>query len=213
MDRLTARQLRDRAGVSWRQLRDFRAAGVVGEPDESGRWSAEAVAALVRARELERVEGVRPLPRRVVRLRCEGFPVTGDKLRDAMRAIAPTVPQPVRTMRRLLRARRLLAEPTLAALPPREQARRERAAWQPPPPERWVDTLNRSNPEAVGWRFWQWCLAVQWARERTRGTPDDVMDIPLEEAVLLFAIQDIAAVLDTADKEPAGENEARPRRR
>lgn len=198
MDRLNESQLRTVAAargypVSGRQLRDFQRWGLMSGPDAEGRWPADTVDTLVQIRAMG--DRVRSLPRRVLLLRCEGLPVAGEHLRDAMREVAPTIRQPVRTMRRALRAHRLLADPAAAQL-----TEGEWRAWENgehvPPPAQWPQILSQAAPEGIARRFTdRWFLAVLWMRERTRGTPYDVTDIPLEELLTLLAVREIAAAL------------------
>src|SRR4051794_35966901 len=59
------------AGVSHRQFKLYREAGLLGEPDEDDRWKPAVVGRLVRIHELEKV--ARPLARRVILVHNEAF--------------------------------------------------------------------------------------------------------------------------------------------
>ena len=188
---LTEWALRDRAAeagfpVSGEQFRDYRAWGLLPEPDGDGRWSEETSARLIRIRELG--GSVRQMPRRVILLRCEGFPVPADNLRDAMGAVARTIPTPARSMKQVLRVRRRTGEPAAPA-PSQRQAR---AAWKPPPPGQWPDILRRATREDIETRAGLWCYLTAVLRSPPF-TDDAVRSIPLEEVLTMLAIQDIAA--------------------
>lgn len=183
--------LRERAAeegfpVSGEQFHKYRTWGLLPEPDADGRWSEDWIARLIRIRELG--GSVRQVPRRVILLRCEGFPVPAENLRDAMCAVARTIPTPARSMKQVLRVRRRSGEPAAPA-PSQRQAR---AAWRPPPPGQWVDILRRASREDIEARAGFWCYFTAALRSPPFGD-DPIREIPLEEVVTIFAIQDIAA--------------------
>jgi hypothetical protein len=199
MNRVNESQLRTAAAakgypVSGRQLRDFQRWGLIPASDAEGTWSGDTVDTLVQIRAMG--ESVRSLPRRVLLLRCEGLPIAGDYLRDAMAEVAPTIRQPVGKMRRLLRARRLLSEPAAARLTDAEWRVWEEQLGKMPEPGQWPQILSQAAPEGVERRFTdRWFLSALWMRERVRETPYDINDIPLEEVLTMLAVLDIAAAL------------------
>lgn len=212
MERLTSRQLRARAaesgyklsGTRFNDLRDCW--GLIPAPDADGCWSDDIAERLIRIGELRR--SVRSMPRRVIILRCEGVPIPPDKVRDAMCDVIPTITQSVSKMKRAMKARELLAAPDVAQLTVRERRKREREAWRPPPPAKWLNLMRQGVPERMERRFGIWCLAAQWARERSRDAPHDISEIPLEELVTLFAVHDIAVVLEELERERGAKKSA-----
>lgn len=183
--------LRERAAaaghsVSGEQFNNYRAWGLLHDLEADGQWSEETVARLIRIRELG--DTVRQMPRRVILLRCEGVPVPADNLRDAMGAVARTMPTPARTMKRVLRVRRRMGEPA-APVPSQRQAR---AAWRPPPPGQWPDILRGASRDDIEARAWVWVYVANALQALPLGD-DSVKDIPLEEVLTMTAIQDIKA--------------------
>jgi hypothetical protein len=178
--------------VSGRQFRDFRRWGLIPPPDTEGTWASDTVDTLVQIRAMG--ESVRSLPRRVLLLRCEGLPIHGDRLREAMCEVAPTIRRPVNKMRRLLRARRLLIEPAAARLTDAEWRAWEEQLGKMPEPGQWPQILREAAPAGIERRFTdRWFLSTLWVRERVRDTPYDINDIPLEEVLTMLAVLDIAA--------------------
>lgn len=196
MERLNESQLRAHAAakgfpVSGRQFRDFRHWGLIPSPDTDSRWPASTVDTLVTIR--ARGNEIRSLPRRVILLRCDGLSIPADRLRSAMRDVAPTIRRPVRAMRRVARARRLLGEPTAARLTEREWRVWEQTTWKIPEPSQWPDILDSATEEGIDRRVGiRWYLAALWMRELGRDTPYDLSDIPLEEMLTMMAIQDVS---------------------
>lgn len=199
MKHLNESQLRRQAGnkgypVSGRQLRDFQHWGLIPSPDADGRWPDDTVDTLVTVR--ARGNEIRSLPRRVILLRCDGLPISADHLKDAMRDVAPTIRQPMRKLRRVARARRLLAEPAAAQLTDQEWRAWEQTTGKIPEAAQWPGVLSQATGEGVARRFSdRWYLSALWMRERTRNTRYDVSDLPLEEMLTMLAVLDTAAAL------------------
>ncbi len=204
MERVTAGWLRARASeagypVSGDNFDGFRTWGVVPEPDDDGLYPADALQAIVRARELGAEPGLKMLYRRVVRLRCEGFPVPDAKLVDALAKTAATLQRPARTMTAVRQVRARVGNPT-ATKPSRRAAARERLeGWQPPPPERWREVMSRVIAEAVGARFGLWCYLGGAILHHANLAEDELTGIPLHDVVALLAVHDAAAALANAD--------------
>jgi hypothetical protein len=212
MERLTSRQLRARAAESGYKLsgarfNDLRRWGLIPAPDAVGCWSEDIADRLVRIGALGR--SVRSMPRRVIILRCEGVPIPPDKVRDAMCDVIPTITQSVSKMKRAMKARELLAAPDVAQLTVRERRKREREAWRPPPPAKWLNLMRQGVPEWMERRFGIWCIAAKWSTERVRNTAHDIANIPIEELVTLFAIQDIAIQLENVQRDQEVEKSAK----
>lgn len=204
--RLTGRQLRAKVAesgyqVSGRRMKDLTQWGLLPPPDEDGRWSNDVVKRLVRVGEMGKT--VRSYPRRSILLRCEGQDVPPEVIVEAMCVIVPTITRPVQKMKQASQARAMLSGPDAEPLTVRERNRRKCEAWAPPPPEKWVPVLEKAIPAGVDARFWVWCIAAQWAREYARDTIHDITEVPLEELVTLFAIEDIAAQLEIVRRERA----------
>lgn len=110
--------------------------GILREP-EDGRWSDNDVKRAREARAL--AQDIRSLPRRALRLYGRGYPMPPDKLRAAMKAVAPTVTAPAKKVRRVGDALRLRYEVTG---PDRSVRHTRRRVWRLPQVQ-WADTLNR----------------------------------------------------------------------
>jgi hypothetical protein len=190
--------------ISARQFNDARRWGAIPDPDDQGRWPAQA------ARWLERFaalgETVRPLPRRILRLRCElsDVPVPHATLREAMLAIRPTIKAPGRKMKQIDVAcvkwgrfsAGLIEDEMLAALvsPKRE------AVWLPPESGRW-DELLRTGPTI----FFAWCMGqafyehapiLAFARHWESELAGQIEKIPIEERMTILTIRNIAVCLE-----------------
>jgi len=130
------------------------------------------------------------LPRRALRLYSGRYPTAPGKIREAMKAVAPTVEAPARKMRRVGEANRLrynAAEPT-------RPARRSRPYTWRLPKARWVAILDRFNDS----EFEQ---LMQYARSEAiaLGLNPSVeragilRDIPFEELFLLLTLMQLTA--------------------
>jgi hypothetical protein len=210
-ERLSTWALREEAGdegdpVSDKQIRAFVKWGLlVSEPD--GRWGPESVARLRRVRELGKE--IRALPRRAVRLRCEGYAAPPETLRKAMLATVPTITAPSSKLRRVDAVVRLLRNPwgasPIGSLPIRDDGLL-------PHPDHWEDILNVLSaddfvaaiavPFQLAFPLKEKPVEVQGlkpkvARGRERynvlrdaaSTGELLDDVPVEEIALLLAIR------------------------
>jgi hypothetical protein len=185
--------------VSGEQFHERLEWGLLPQPDEDGKWDAEVARALIRAQQLWTNESVHALPRRALRMRCEGFPIPDEKVLAALRAVAPTIQQPSRKMKATAWARQILANPAAIA----RKRNRIRPSERPPAASTWKDLLNRINVEAVAKRTWVWCHVASALRSLPFRPEDEVGEIPIEELMTLLAVQDLAAVEHAAGIENA----------
>lgn len=165
--------------VTSKQLRAFQRAGLTVPGGSDGTYEGVLVNQLIALKRTGRV--VRPLPRRVVFLRgyYPLFPVSPDRLQQALVEMAPTVHGAARKLARLSRSGRSRGEASLR---------------QPslPPAKVWDGLLQGASPELVeAWATGWYAMArdVIPAYYAPRTSPLD--DIPLEEQVLLLAILDL----------------------
>lgn len=188
--------------VTHRQFADYRRWGLLPEPDADGHWPASVVDRLVRIRELgQREPGKRlpTLPRRVLTLRREFWPeqtIPPESVRDAMRAILPTIAASAQKMRRLQRAAAWLERNQMYPTANPTKAPR----WTPPPRADWdvlLREVNLEHPESqrrfdevIGLQDYHAALLAH----ETVGTGYDVGDIPPEERVTLLTVLYLARI-------------------
>jgi len=165
--------------VTHAQFTSYQRAGVLPLADQSGRYPEWTLAALIRIRNLG--SAVRPLPRRVIRLRGDWnlFPVSGANLKAAMLATIPSIKAPRRKLRRM-------------AVDGKSQGDR-RLRRRLPTPAEWIALVERAPAEriemwAVGW----YAMVVNFIPAYHHPNPNPLADIPLEEQVILYAILDLA---------------------
>lgn len=195
METLSTWALRVRAGdddepLSDAQIREWQRWGLLRDPEE-GRWSELDVE---RAREVRTIaEEVRSLPRRALRLyRRDGgcYPTPPGKVREAMKAVAPTVDAPVRKMRQVGEANRLRFD----AVEPTRRARRNHPPTRRLPKNQWVSILDQFNDSDFG-------QLVQYARSEAIALSLNPLversgllrDIPCEETFLLLTLMQLSA--------------------
>lgn len=166
--------------VTTAQLRAFRRVGLIVPPGEDGTFDGRVVNQLIAIKRAGRE--VRPLARRVVFLRGYHllFPVSADKLQQALIDMAPTVEGAARKLARMSRWGRSSGSGYLR---------------QPPPPrvKEWEGLLRGALPELVeAWATGWYAMARDAipAYYAPRVSPLD--DIPLEEQVLVLAILDLS---------------------
>lgn len=167
--------------------------GLIPPPGDDGRWSADAAKALIRAQQLWTEERVHQLPRRALRMRCEGFPIPDENVLDALRAVAPTIDQPSGKMKTTVWARQVLADPASITRKQKPKRRPVRV----PSPSTWNDLLRRTTVEAVTKRFWVWCHVASALRSLPFRPEDKISDVPVEELVTLLAVQDLAVAQES----------------
>jgi hypothetical protein len=177
--------------VSHQQFRSYRYWGLIPEPsDHCGRWPQSVVDRLVRIRSLH--DEVRPLPRRVLRLRSEPefADIPAEQLRDAMFVVLPTITAPVRKLRRI--------DDAVHALPGfggRRSARTRR-----PHRTDWETLLRTADLDVLANRMAGHVHLLASLNEYGKGTDHDLRDIPLEEQILLLTVRDLAHIQSERDR-------------
>jgi hypothetical protein len=208
MERLTSRQLRARAAESGYKLsgarfNDLREWGLIPEPGVDGCWSEDIADRLVRIGALGR--SIRSMPRRVILLRKEGVPVPPAKIQEAMCNVIPTISQPVSKMKRSMKARKLLGGPETEKLTVRERRKRERDAWKPPDPDQWIPVVRSASLDDIDRHFGICLMAAAYSRsllEMYRDVSEHISDIPMEELITLFMVQNVAVAAEEWERVP-----------
>jgi hypothetical protein len=160
--------------VTYAQFDSYRVAGLLPEPDASGRYPAWALGALLAVRRLSRE--VRALSRRVIRLGSDAvtFPVPPEKLRAAMLELVTIMTDRTRKMARVARAA--------------SRGRPIRA----PKVSTWKALVEAVPAEhialwAPGWYAMVRDVIPTWSAPG----PDPLADIAFEEQVTLYALLDL----------------------
>ena len=177
-----ARMLADETGeaVTSAQLRAFHRVGLTVSPDQDGTFDGRLVNQLIALKRAG--HHVRPLARRVVFLRGYHllFPVSAEKLQQALIEMAPTVEG---AARKLARMRRSGQSPAGSFL--------RRAAL--PRVKEWEALLRGATPELVdAWAVGWYAMARDAIPAYHAPAPSPLDDIALEEQVLLLAILDLS---------------------
>lgn len=166
--------------------------GILRDP-EDGRWSKVDLERARRARSL--AKEVRSLPCRALRLYGMGYPMQPDKLRAAMKAVAPTVTAPARKVRRIEDALRL----RYGATGHGGIIRRAGRTWRLPT-ERWPEILSRFNDadfERIAQSSRSDAIALDLNPAVQKAAT--LSDIPFEEVWLVLTLMQLT-VSDAASK-------------
>jgi hypothetical protein len=177
--------------VSHQQFQSYRRWGLIPEPSEDrGRWPQSVVERLIKIRCLH--DEVRPLPRRVLRLRSEPefADIPAEHLRDAMLAVLPTITAPVRKLRWI--------DDAVHALPGFGGRRHARAGR--PRRTEWETLLRTADLDVLVNRMAGHVHLLASLNEYGKGTAHDLRDIPLEEQIVLLTIRDVAQIQAAQDR-------------
>lgn len=192
MDTLSTWALRVQAGgdddpVSDAQIVSYQRWGLLRYP-EGGRWSEPDVERLREIRAL--AAEVRSLPRRALRLYGGRYPMQPDKLRAAMKAVAPTVEAPVKKLRRVGEANRLRYD----AAEPARSTRRTRPRTRRLPKDQWGTKLDRfSDVDFERLAQYAHSEAVALSLNPAVEEAGILSDLPFEELFLLLTLMQLTA--------------------
>ena len=165
--------------VTHKQFTVYLEVGLIPPRGEDGLWPREIVDALVAIKRLG--PEVRPLPRRVLRLRADEslFRIPGDKLQAAMCALLPTVSHPMRNLRLVARAGTSPGATTLR--------RRLPSVCD------WDDLIRAADPGLLeAWARGWYAMAIEMVPAFYAPKANPLAHIPLEEQVVLYAVLDLS---------------------
>lgn len=196
METLSTWELRERVVDDGRRASDGEIDGwirwgLLRDP-QGERWTDSDVE---RAREVRALaKEVRSLPRRALRLYGTDYPMQADKLREAMKAVAPTVTAPVRKIRQVDDAARLRSE----SFSQDRNVGRARRKQRKLPREQWTTFLDRFNDsDFVQLAHYSRSEAIALSRNPAVQSAATLSGIPFEEVWLILMVMQLAVGDDT----------------
>lgn len=218
MAEFTRYQLRKRADalgieVRYGQFETYIAKGLLPDPGTESWIEEEIVPRFLRIHELE--ERARSLDRRVVILYLERYPVSAEKLRDAMIGMLPSIDRPVRKMQQIMAAGRwFAAAPGQGASV--GQGEPLPSDWKPAKRSEWVEILRDADLDVFAQRLGIAQYYASLLAYFGKGMPHALEDLDPEEKLVLLMIDYLAAwrrqrqqAMDHAREEQAGEGSER----
>lgn len=182
---LRGRVVDDRCRASDGEIEGWIRWGLLRDP-QGEQWTDRD---LERAREVRALaKEVRSLPRRALRLYGTDYPMQADKLREAMKAVAPTVAAPARKVRQVDDAARLRSE----SLSQERDVRRARHRRRKLPREQWtafLDRFNDSDFERLA--HYSRSEAIALSRNPAVQSAATLSGVPFEEVWLILTVMQL----------------------